>query len=101
VIHERGSDKFIGKSYLESEKCSQLEGTGQTGEKKYKLIIQILYVDMSWICPKTWSTAGCPTRDTENLGLITVQKFLNRQILLPSKGELKIINLVCSCRIQK
>jgi len=102
VIHERWNYKFVGKSYLESEKCSQLEGTGQTGgEKNTNYIIQMLFGDMTLIWPKIWNRAGCPTRDSESLVPITVWKFLNRQILLPSKGELIIINLVCSCQIQK
>lgn len=72
MIHERGNDKSIRKSYLEFEKYSQWESTGQRGGKNTNYIIQILCGDMSWIWPKTCNTAVCPKRNTENLGLITV-----------------------------
>lgn len=59
MIRERGKDKFIRKSYLESEKYSHLEGTGQNRrEENTNCIIQILCGDMSWIWPKTWSLGG-------------------------------------------
>jgi len=39
VVHERGNDKFIRKSYLESEKYSQLEGTGQNRREKIQILL--------------------------------------------------------------
>jgi hypothetical protein len=50
--------------------------------------------------PKFEVQTGCLKRDTESLGLITVWKFLNRQILLLSKEELKIINLVVTVKFK-